>query len=50
MIEPNNQSAYIDKYLAGKRDHTINRQWSLQKGVVGWGVGYLLLREVKIMQ
>lgn len=42
--------AYIDKYLAGKRDHTINRFWNLQKGVLAWGVGYLLLREVFLCQ
>lgn len=41
------KSAFIDKYLAGKRDHTIDRYWNLQKGVLAWGVGYLLLREVK---
>lgn len=41
-----NGAAYIDKYFAGKRDHTIDRYWNLQKGALAWGVGYLLLREV----
>lgn len=43
-----NPSAFIDKYLAGKRDHSINRYWNLQKGSLALGVGYLLLREVNL--
>ncbi len=42
-----NTAEFIDKYLAGKRDHTINREWNLQKGMFGWAAGYLLLREVQ---
>jgi hypothetical protein len=40
------RTTFINKYLAGKRDHTINRHWNIQKGMLAWGVGYLLLREV----
>jgi len=40
---------YINKYLVGKRDHTINRHWNIQKGMIAWSVGYLLLREVLIV-
>ena len=36
----------IDTFLAGKRDHTINRNWHLQRGIIGWGMAYLLFREV----
>lgn len=36
----------IDNFMVGKRDHTINRHWHLQRGIMGWGVAYLLFREV----
>ena len=42
------RTTFINKYLAGKRDHTINRHWNIQKGMLAWGVGYLLLRELPI--
>ena len=42
------KTQYINKYLAGKRDHTIDREWNIQKGMLGWAGGYLLLRELPI--
>ena len=43
-LEGSEKIEYINKYLSGKRDHSIDRNWNIQKGMFGWAVGYLLLR------
>lgn len=44
LLENSEKIDYINKYLSGKRDHSIDRTWNIQKGMFGWAVGYLLLR------
>ena len=39
-------SQFIDKYYAGKRDHTFDRNWTFHRFGMGYGLGYLLVREV----
>ena len=48
ILGVNNEANYINKYLSGKRDHSIDRHWNIQKGLFGWAAGYLLLRELPI--
>ena len=40
----NNPIQFIDKHYVGKRDHTIDRDWTFHKFGLGYGVSYLLLR------
>ncbi len=39
---------YLDKYYIGKRDHSIDRYWNVNKMGLGYIGSYLLLREVII--
>ena len=50
QLNPRNEDriAYLDKYFIGKRDHTAYREWTLHKFGVGYGLSYLLLRELPI--
>jgi hypothetical protein len=40
--------SFLDKYAIGKRDHSFNREWTFQKFWFGYGISYLLLRELPI--
>ena len=41
-------SDVLEKYYGGKHNNTHWREWPVEKFVLGWGVGYLLLRELPI--
>jgi hypothetical protein len=44
MFTNKSLSEVLDKYYGGKRNHTYWREWTIEKFIMGWGLGYLLLR------